>query len=334
MIMPKKLMIENLKHTIFLIQDDKSFHEIAMKVFHYQAVHNKVYQQYISFLGEKPDQIASIEKIPFLPIHFFKQHPVYCSGTCPGFYFESSGTTGDRSKHYVQDISFYEQSFTRAFELFYQSPQEYCILALLPNYLEQSNSSLVYMADKLMKLSGHESSGFYLYDHENLMNQLEKNESLGQKSLLLGVSFALLDLAGQNKTRLDHTIIMETGGMKGRSKEITREELHQVLMDRFQVGAIHSEYGMTELLSQSYSRGGGTYFSPPWKKIMIRDLHDPFSVLGKGKQGGINVIDLANIHSCSFIQTADIGELTSDGGFKVHGRFDHSDVRGCSLMVQ
>jgi hypothetical protein len=311
-----------------------------MEIFRYQSTHNPVYSSYLKLLGKDASSFNSPEEIPFLPIGFFREHKVVTgrvelARTEPARVFESSGSTSDRaSRHYVSDIRLYRDSFTRGFELFYGSPKNYCILALLPSYLERQNSSLVFMANHLIQLSGHTAGGFYLDNLDDLVAQLKTLEGQGHRTLLLGVSFALLELSERHPMKLNHTIVMETGGMKGRRKEITREELHTLLSDRLGVDSVHSEYGMTELLSQAYSKGGGIFHCPPWMQIRIRDPYDPLSPVSRNGSGGINIIDLANLHSCSFIATQDIGKLAPGGGFNVLGRFDNSDVRGCNLLVE
>ncbi|HMG81513.1 MAG TPA: hypothetical protein VK559_00630 [Ferruginibacter sp.] len=315
-----------------------SFSSLALEVFRFQYNNNVVYRQYCQTLKVAVDKIDTIEKIPFLPINFFKTHTIVTTAFEPATIFESSGTTQTiNSKHVVKDISLYEKSFTDCFTLFYGRPEEWCIIALLPSYLERNNSSLVLMAEKLIQQSKHAQSGFYLLDtaalHETLLS-LENNK---QKTLLIGVTFALLDFAEKYSLPLSHTIIMETGGMKGRRKEMTRQEVHTILSKSFRSPTIHSEYGMTELLSQAYSKGDGIFTCPPWMKILIRDEDDPLtvhtSIQNKTLSGAINIIDLANIYSCSFIATEDAGKLFGDDSFEVLGRLDNSDIRGCSLLV-
>ncbi len=284
-----------------------------------------------------PDTINNLKAIPFLPISFFKTHEIKSGVFEPEIIFESSGTTGENtSKHFVKKWSLYEESFVRGFESFYGDISNYCILGLLPGYLERKNSSLIGMVDTLIRRSGNPNSGFYLNEFDNLYRTLVYNELKGQSTLLIGVTYAFLDFASEFQMKLNHTIIMETGGMKGKRKEITREEVHHFLCDKLGVQKIHSEYGMTELLSQAYSKGGGIFNYPNWMKIMIRDINDPFSILFPGEKpvsGLINVIDLANLYSCSFIATEDIGRLYKNGEFEVLGRSDTSLVRGCNLLV-
>lgn len=316
------------------IQNEAQFKKCALEVFNYQFENNPVYRSFCDLLYIHPSGVTTIEKIPFLPIEFFKTHAVHTQKTDPTLYFTSSGTTQTAvSKHYVVDIEEYIQSFTKGFHLAYGDITEYAILALLPNYLEREGSSLVYMVDHLMKASNNEHSGFYLRDHFALSEKIDLLEHQGQKTLLIGVSFALLDLLDSYSFNLKHTIVMETGGMKGRRKELIREELHTILKEGFGVSTIHSEYGMTELFSQAYSKGTSIFTTPPWMKVMARDPEDPFTLLPANKTGGLSIIDLANLHSCSFIATKDLGKVATDGSFTVAGRFDNSDIRGCNLMV-
>ena len=320
---------------IFKIHDRKTFRAAALEVFYYQAKHTPVYRDYLDALGTDPSRIMEPEEIPFLPIEFFKSHTVLADGKDAEVVFESSGTTGTTpSRHHVADVSLYERSFSTGFQLFYGNPGQYCILALLPAYLERQGSSLVHMMDHLIRQSGHPESGFYLDNLSALSEILQKRATDKHPTLLLGISFALLDLAENYPLPLGSPItVMETGGMKGRRNELIRSELHQVLKEAFGVGNIHSEYGMTEMLSQAYSAGGGLFKTPPWMKVLIRDPNDPLSLLSSGQSGGINVIDLANIYCCSFIATGDLGKVHEDGGFEVLGRYDHSDIRGCNLLV-
>ncbi len=311
------------------------FETLALEVFRYQAKNNETYSKYLNHLGIIPGSIYKLDRIPFLPIEFFKTRKIITGKDVPGKIFTSSGTTGaGTSKHYVTDISLYQESFTRTFQYFYGNPEQYCILALLPSYLEREGSSLIYMMDYLIKKSNNPESGFYLDKLDDLAEKIVRLREQNQKILLFGVSFALLNLAEKYKPDLSGQIVMETGGMKGRREEIIREELHKVLCKAFNTKLIHSEYGMTELLSQAYSKGDRIFHTPPWMKILIRDGYDPFSYVKKGRSGGINVIDLANYNSCSFIETSDLGLLLPDGGFEVSGRFDSSDIRGCNLMVE
>ena len=319
---------------IFKISSDEQFRELSLEIFQYQAADNPVYKAYLNHLGILPGSVITLDEIPFLPVEFFKRHRVVTGGHDHEVIFESTGTTGEStSKHYVCDLDLYRRSFTSAFKLFYGNPSGFCILALLPAYLERQNSSLVYMANELIRHSGHPDSGFYLDDFKGLIHQLETMENEHQPTLLLGVSFALLELANNFPLDLKYTIVIETGGMKGRREELTRKELHERLCLGLRLGSIHSEYGMTELLSQAYAKNEGVFHTPPWMKVLIRDPYDPFSLMSRDSSGGINIIDLANLHSSSFIATQDIGKITPDGGFEVLGRFDNSDIRGCNLML-
>lgn len=319
---------------VFNIQSNTDFEGSAIQIFAFQYKNNSVYQTFCNHLNKSPENVLNIQDIPFLPIQFFKTHQVLSSQNPVEKIFTSSGTTGaTTSKHYVPDISVYEESYLNGFRHFYGDIRQYAVLALLPSYLEREGSSLIYMVNDFIKKSGNEHSGFYLHNLNELKEKLITLNSDNQKTLLIGVSFALLDLVEKYQFSLKNTVIMETGGMKGRRKELIREELHQVLCDGFGVKQIHSEYGMTELLSQAYSKGNGQFECPPWMKILIRDPEDPLTLLTKGKTGGINVIDLANINSCSFIATQDLGKIHKTGTFEVLGRFDNSDIRGCNLMV-
>lgn len=305
-----------------------------MKIFRYQFEHNEVYQKYCLLLQKDPSNVKHLNEIPFLPIEFFKSKEILSSNESIQETFTSSGTTGSAaSKHHVTDLSFYEYSFRNGFSKFYGNIEDYAILALLPSYLERDGSSLIYMVNDLIEGSNHPDSGFYLNDYEALAQKLIELDSDGQNVILIGVTYALLDLIELQKFNLKNTIIMETGGMKGKRKEIIREELHQILSEGFGVPKIHSEYGMTELLSQAYSLGDGIFECPPWMDILIRDTEDPLTILEDERTGGINVIDLANFNSCSFIATQDLGKKYSDFSFEVLGRFDSSDIRGCNLLV-
>ena len=324
-----------LVQDIFRINDHRTFRETALKVFYFQAEQCAVYRHYLEQLGKDPDRVTEPDQIPFLPIEFFKTHRVLHEGSDPELEFFSSGTTGsDPSRHVVAYSALYRESFLRGFTRFYGDPSAYCILALLPSYLERKGSSLVYMTDHLIRQSGVSESGFYLDNLEDLVEVLVNNRESGQKTLLIGVTFALLELARRFPVELGkHTILMETGGMKGRGKELVRSELHEILTRAFSLSTIHSEYGMTELLSQAYSTGNGRFYTPPWLKVLIRDVNDPLTFEEPGKTGGINLIDLANLYSCSFIATGDLGRIFPDGSFEVLGRFDQSDIRGCNLLV-
>ena len=306
---------------------------LCLELFHYQYQHNKVYRQWCSLLGTNAATITNMQRIPFLPVSFFKTHKVITGNIQPQISFTSSGTTQTiNSYHYIHNVNIYKESFTRAFTLFYGNVQEWCIIGLLPSYLERNNSSLVYMVNDLIQQSKHGQSGFYLYDFEKLHQTLQQLEDAKQKTLLIGVTFALLDFAEACPMPLRHTVVMETGGMKGRKKELTRSEVHHILKQQFGVNSIHSEYGMTELLSQAYAKAAGVFHCPPWMKVLARDEEDPLKVNVTGK-GILNIIDLANIESCAFIATDDAGIVHEDGSFEVWGRVDNSDIRGCSLLT-
>ena len=319
---------------IFTITGQKQFEKIALKVFRYQYENNKVYNDFCKLLNTDVGRVKSIQQIPFLPIQFFKSHEVVSNDDPVQATFSSSGTTGMiTSKHLVTDVAIYEESYRKGFADFYGNIEDYVVLALLPSYLERDGSSLIYMVEDLIKLSNRPESGFYLHNHDELIKNLIALDDAGQDVILIGVTYALLDLIEKQKFQLKNTIIMETGGMKGKRKEMIREELHEQLCAGFGVTAIHSEYGMTELLSQAYSLGDGIFECPSWIQILLRDTEDALSYVGTGKTGGINVIDLANINSCSFIATQDLGKKYANNSFEVLGRFDNSDIRGCNLMV-
>ncbi|NCP61310.1 MAG: acyl transferase [Flavobacteriales bacterium] len=319
---------------IFNIQSEQEFNTMALDIFNYQFKNNNVYRSFCDLLYKHPCDVKTIQDIPFLPIQFFKTHDILSSQNAIQTTFTSSGTTGSMtSKHLVTDLDIYKTSFTKGFETVYGAIEDYVILALLPSYLEREGSSLIYMVNAMIKQTKHPESGFYLNNISELKNTLIKLDSQGKKILLIGVSFALLDLIETYPFQLQNTIIMETGGMKGRRKELIREELHRTLKQGFGVETIHSEYGMTELLSQAYSKGNGIYNGPNWMRILTRDTEDALSIQAIGKTGGINVIDLANVNSCAFIATQDLGRVYNDGSFEVLGRFDYSDIRGCNLMV-
>ena len=325
-------MIDN--HSIFNIKSSFEFEQLAIQIFKHQFENNRVYRSFCDLLYKHPSEVKTILDIPFLPIQFFKTREVLSSKKPVKITFTSSGTTGsETSKHHVTDLSIYEQSFTKGFEHFYGKIEDYVILGLLPSYLEREGSSLVYMVDSMIKTSNHPESGFYLNNLSELKDTLTKVDSEGKKVLLIGVSFALLDLVETHQFNLKNTIVMETGGMKGRRKEIIRTELHNILKKGFGVAQIHSEYGMTELLSQAYSKGEGVFTCPPWMKVLTRDTEDALTIQESGKTGGLNIIDLANVNSCAFIATQDLGKTNLDGSFEVIGRFDNSDIRGCNLMV-
>ncbi len=322
------------KQQVFSIKNEQQFNEVALEIFRRQAENCIIYKEFIAGLNIDPLEIITIDQIPFLPIEFFKTHAILSSADHVEITFTSSGTTGiTTSSHFVTDVSWYTESFRSAFRLFYGDITNYTILALLPSYLEREGSSLIYMADDLIKQSNNPDSGFFLYNHDELYRQLKKQHDAQKPTLLIGVTFALLDFVESYTINFPELIVMETGGMKGRRKEMIREELHEQLCNGFGVDAIHSEYGMTELLSQAYSKGNGIFNCPPWMKILTRDTNDPMSMLTNDKVGGINVIDLANINSCSFIATQDLGKIYADNSFEILGRFDNSDIRGCNLLI-
>ena len=321
-----------MQNDIFNIKNDEKFEKFALQLFKYQITNNPIYSNYAKLvLGDKKP--INIYEIPFLPIEFFKSNEIICKNINVETIFLSSGTGGEKSKHLVSDIGLYKQSFLKSFELFYGEVSQYCILSLLPNYRQQGASSLVYMVDELIKKSKNKLSGFYLNNYEKIAETINILEAKNQKTILFGVTYALLDFAEQFPTKLKNTIIIETGGSKGKRKEYIKEELHNILKQSFCLENIHSEYGMTELLSQSYSKSNGVFKSPPWKKVIIRDTHDPFSIVETNKTGGINIIDLANIYSCPFIATQDLGKIFEDGTFSIMGRFDNSDLRGCNQLT-
>ena len=323
-----------MQNAVFNIQNQSDFKTCALQVFRHQFKNNTVYRSFCDLLYIHSSDVKEVEEIPFLPIQFFKSHAVLSSTQAVKETFTSSGTTGSSvSKHMVTDLSWYTKSYTKGFEYFYGPIEEYTVLGLLPNYLERDGSSLIYMVDDFIKKSNKPSSGFYLNNLTELSKTLIALDKKGEKVLLIGVTFALLDLIERQQFKLQNTIIMETGGMKGRRKEIIRNELHEILCAGFGVSKIHSEYGMTELLSQGYSSGDGVFDCPPWMKILARDTEDALTMVGTNKTGGLNVIDLANYNSCSFIATQDLGKVDNNGSFEVLGRFDHSDIRGCNLMV-
>ncbi len=311
---------------------------VVLDVFSFQFQHNPVYRQYCQLLNKSPENVKEMKDIPFLPIQFFKSQQVCSSTVEPELIFESSGTSGGTSsRHFIKSKAVYEESFLRSFKQFYGNPAQYCILGLLPSYLERGNSSLVYMVQKLIEISGHPGSGFFLSDTERLKKNLLENEAQGQKTLLTGVTYALLDFASANPLSLKHTIVLETGGMKGRKKEMTRHEVHDLLKTKLGLQEIHSEYGMTELLSQAYAKKDGIFEAPQWMQVLLRSEDDPFELVQhnaveKIATGAINIIDLANLYSCAFIATDDVGKLYPNGNFEVLGRLDNCDIRGCSLL--
>ncbi len=323
-----------MHNKIFNIQTPEDFKQVAFSVFRHQFENNKVYRSFCDLLYIHPSDVHTLEDIPFLPIEFFKSKKIISSLEEVQEVFTSSGTTGSvTSKHYVTDIEFYKESYLKGFAHFYGNIEDYAVLALLPNYLERKGSSLVYMVADLIQRSKNKKSGFYLNNIEELAKKLIKIDQKGQKTLLIGVSFALMGLIEKCQFELKNTIIMETGGMKGRRKELVRNELHALLQQGFGVKNIHSEYGMTELLSQGYSNGNGVFETPPWMKVITRDPEDALSIQKNGKTGGINIIDLANYNSCAFIATQDLGKVHQNGTFEIIGRFDNSDIRGCNLLV-
>ncbi|WP_347373326.1 acyl transferase [Aequorivita sp. Q41] len=322
-----------LEKEIFTINSSEDFNRLALKVFHFQYENVSVYRNFCDYLKTDISKVKNIEDIPFLPIQFFKNQKIIAKNLTEQIIFTSSGTTASiSSTHFVASIKVYEKSFYKAFKNYYGNPEEYTILALLPSYLEREGSSLIYMVEHLIKKSNNPNSGFYLYETEKLIEKLIFLEKNNQKTILIGVSYALLDLIEKRKFQLKNTIVMETGGMKGRRKEMIKQELHEILKKGFGVSKIHSEYGMTELLSQAYSMGDGIFTCPPWMKILTRDPEDALSY-NYGKTGGINVIDLANLYSCAFIATQDLGKTHKNNTFEIMGRFDSSDIRGCNLMV-
>jgi len=320
---------------IFSISNEREFEIIALAAFQHQAKHCGIYSGFVKNLGVDPASIDTISKIPFLPIEFFKTHDVITKGHYPEITFSSSGTTGSlQSRHLVSDTSLYIRSYREGFNHFYGDIANYTLTALLPSYQEREGSSLIFMIDDLIEQTNNLNSGYFLYDHQVLEQKLKLLHDAGQPTLLIGVTYALLDFAESRTLEFPELIVMETGGMKGKRKEMIRTELHEILCNGFGVPLIHSEYGMTELLSQAYSKGGGIFHCPPWLKVLVRDTNDPLSLLGNQQTGGLNFIDLANINSCSFIATQDLGRTFPDGTFEVLGRFDNSDIRGCNLLVQ
>lgn len=327
-------MVTDLTKQIFSISNANEFEQTSLAIFNLQAENCRIYKEYISHLRIRPQDVNAVEQIPYLPISFFKSHEILSSVVPPEIVFSSSGTTGMiQSRHLVTDVSLYEQSFNLAFEQFYGDIADTCLLALLPSYLEREGSSLIYMVDALLKQSKHPDSGYFLHNHDELYHKLQQLQSAKQKTILIGVTYALLDFIEKHTIDFPELMVMETGGMKGKRKEMVREELHEFLQGGFGVKTIHSEYGMTELLSQAYSYGNGIFNCPPWMKVYLRDTNDPLSLSPNHKTGGINIIDLANINSCSFIATQDLGKLFPDGSFEVLGRFDNADIRGCNLLV-
>lgn len=325
---------QNYIERIFSIRNSEEFSNLALELFRYQAKECSIYKDYIQLLKIAPDSVNSIEKIPFLPIEFFKSHEVKSGEFSAESVFTSSGTTGQTvSKHHVKDLALYEQSFTKTFHLFYGNEKDMVILALLPSYLERTGSSLIYMCESLIKSGANPLSGFYLNEHSQLLSVLQKCKAEKRKTLLIGVTFGLLDFAENIHESFPDLVVMETGGMKGRREEWVRAQVHQYLVEHLGVEKIHSEYGMTELLSQAYSDGDGLFVCPPWMKVLRREVTDPFEINSNSGGGAINIIDLTNFDSCAFIATQDLGKLHSGGKFEILGRYDHAEVRGCNLMV-
>jgi hypothetical protein len=326
--------LNKIRQKIFSVKGDQDFNETALEIFYFQYTNNPVYRSFVDKMRLSPHKIQRVEDVPFLPVEFFKTSRVVSFSGEPEKIFRSSGTTGmTRSSHEVMDLALYRESLLNTFRLFYGEISDYCVVALIPSFTKKPDSSLAFMVNELILASGSPESGFYPGETDRLGLVLKRARDSGRKPLLFGLSHALLDLAEEHRLSLDGTIVMETGGMKGRKIEITRQELHRILCTSFRVGHIHSEYGMTELLSQSYSSGGGRFLCPPWLEVFIRQLNDPLSGAAEGETGGINFIDLANLYSCSFLATGDLGRKYKDGSFEVLGRFDASDLRGCNLML-
>ena len=326
--------MNTILHAFDEIISPTQFKQHALDLFKYQYENNTVYRSYCDLINNASSEVTEVHEIPFLPIQFFKSHTVSCISNAPDKIFLSSKTSGQiASRHFVNDLKIYHKSFEKGFNKFYGSIEDYAILALLPSYLERGNSSLVYMANQLIHQSKHPLSGFYLDEWDQLINILQTLEKEGQKTILLGVTFALLTLIEKKELNLNNTIIMETGGMKGMRKEMVREALHSSFKKGFGVKNIHSEYGMTELMSQAYSKENGLYNCPPWMKVLIRSTDDPFEIVREEKTGALNIIDLANIESCAFIATQDLGKNYKDGSFEVLGRFDTAEIRGCNLIA-
>jgi len=315
--------------------NENSFNDFSIDLFHFQFENNPVYQKYVRSLDINPESVQGLNEIPFIPISLFKHHKIKTLDWHPDFIFESSGTSGLRSsKHFIEDNNFYKDISSSIFTQFYGNPEDYIILALLPSYLERNNSSLVYMVNYLIELTGSEHSGFYLSNLNELKKKIDFLRTSEVKPIMLwGVTFALLDFADNHTLNMENMIIVETGGMKGRSEEIIRSDLHEQLFEKLHVSSIHSEYGMTELLSQAYAVDSEKFRCPPWMKVLVREINDPFCLVPAGQQGVLNIIDLANIHSCAFIATEDLGRVYPDGSFEVLGRLDNSDMRGCNLLL-
>lgn len=319
-----------IQERIFYIASDAEFEAVALELFRHQAERCAPYAEYLRLVGVEPWQVQRVEDIPCLPIELFKSHDIYCGEAAPQQIFTSSATTGMvPSRHLVADLSLYERDFMEAFRLFYGEPRRWSIYGLLPSYLQRSGSSLVYMTDRLIAECG--SGGFYLDDYERLLADMQADP---KPKILLGVTYALLDLAERYAPKLHDTVVMETGGMKGHRAELPKGELHRILCEAFGVESIHSEYGMAELMSQAYSTGGGRFVAPPWMRVLVRDVNDPFARPGVGRRGAIDIIDLGNIYSCAFISTQDAGVCFANGSFRIEGRIGNADVRGCNLLVQ
>lgn len=311
------------------------FENVALQIFRFQYQNNTVYREYVNTLGTDISNISNLAQIPFLPISFFKSRSVICGDEEKHnrVFYSSTTTSGIPSKHFVKDVNVYQNSFRKGVARFYGDLKSYCLLALLPSYLERGNSSLVYMTDALIKDSRNPDSGFYLHNFGDLAAKIKVNEAKGQKTILIGVTYALLKLAEDFPMELKNTIIIETGGMKGKREELTRQEVHKILSEAFQIENIHSEYGMTELLSQAYSKEKGIFQCVPWMRVVARDVYDPFHSGLVNENGALNIIDLANIYSCSFIATDDLGVVHQNGEFEVTGRLDSADIRGCNSMA-
>lgn len=328
------MRLKDMEKEIFSIKTKSDFEVMALKIFQFQYENNAIYRNFVDFMKIDSSSIKSISQIPFLPIELFKNHKIVSGDFCEEALFLSSGTGSmSRSKHYVKSLQLYENSFMKSFEIFFGNVDEYSVFALLPSYIEQGNSSLVYMVEKIIEKSRKGVGGFYLHDFEKLSSDLKEVKSKGLKVFLIGVTYALLDFSEKFAMDLSDAIIVETGGMKGRKEEMLKSELHSILKTKFGVSKIYSEYGMAELLSQAWSEGEGVFRNPPWMKILVREETDPLNVSETQGRGGINIIDLANLYSCSFIETQDLGKLHSDGSFEILGRFSGSDVRGCSLLA-
>jgi len=332
-IRPVKRKME-FKNRIFGPLNEGDFNATALDIFHFQYHRNEIFRRYADTLGNAPEEITHYSQIPFLPVSFYKTHPVVSGTSIPEKIFLSSGTTGmERSRHRITDLSVYDESLLKGFEIFYGPVDAYTVFALTPDPQQNPDSSLIYMISKWIQKSRSAVSGFYLDRPKVLAKLLAGHQSSGEQILLIGLSYALVDFAEQFPRALPGVIIMETGGMKGKRKEMIREELHAFLCERFRCKNIHSEYGMTELLSQAYAKEDGCFKTPPWMKVLVRDTNDPLSLVPDGRTGGINIIDLANFNSCSFLALQDLGKMNADGTFEVLGRYDFSDLRGCNLMM-